>query len=231
MHCHSLAGRKLVGFGMATLDASPKLPRSPLIHPLVVRITHWLNAFAIFCMVASGWRIYNASPIFSFRFPDWLTLGGWLGGALLWHFAAMWLLMLNAFVYLAYGISSGHFRHTLLPISPREIWSDFNAALRFRLVHMLGRYNSVQRAMYVGVIALIILLILSGFAIWKPVQLHWLAALMGDYEGARLVHFFAMSGIVLFIIVHLLLVAIVPRTLKPMITGRAGSAHGNTHHG
>ena len=92
------------------------------VHPLIVRITHWINAFAVLVMVASGWKIYNASPLFeSFSFPEGLTLGGWLAGALQWHFAAMWLLALNGLVYVVYGIESGHFRRKLLPISPRAV--------------------------------------------------------------------------------------------------------------
>ena len=78
------------------------------VHPLVVRITHWINVLAVLMMVTSGWRIYNASPLFDFRFPTELTLGGWLAGALQWHFAAMWLLAINGLVYVVYGIVSGH---------------------------------------------------------------------------------------------------------------------------
>jgi thiosulfate reductase cytochrome b subunit len=208
---------------MAGPDTSPALQPTTIIHPLIVRVTHWINALAIICMIMSGLRIYNASPLFDFRFPDWMTLGGWLAGALAWHFAAMWLLMLNGLIYLVYGFASGHFRHALLPLYPRDILRDVGAALRFRLSHVLGRYNAVQRIMYAGVIVLIILIVLSGFVMWKPVQLHWFGWLLGDYEGARLIHFFAMAGIVLFIFVHLVLVMIVPSTLKPMITGRAPS--------
>ena len=104
-----------------------------VIHPLIVRLTHWINAFAIIIMIASGWKIYDASPIFPFMFPHWMTLGGWLGGALGWHFAAMWLLVGNGLVYLSFGFASGHFRHDFLPLSPAAIWRDFRAALTFRL--------------------------------------------------------------------------------------------------
>jgi len=85
---------------------------------LVVRVTHWINVVAVLLMIASGWRIYNADPIFDFSFPDELTLGGWLAGALQWHFAAMWLLVLNGLVYVCYGIISGHFRRKLLRSRP-----------------------------------------------------------------------------------------------------------------
>jgi thiosulfate reductase cytochrome b subunit len=192
------------------------------VHPLVVRITHWINALAVLVMVASGWRIYNASPLFeSFAFPDALTLGGWLAGALQWHFAAMWLLALNGIIYLFYGIVSGHFRRKLLPISPRAVIQDISQALRGRLAHEdLSVYNAAQRAAYLALIVSFIVLILSGLAIWKPVQLQELAALMGGYEGARLLHFFAMSLVVFIVVVHVVMVALVPRTFPTMITGR-----------
>jgi thiosulfate reductase cytochrome b subunit len=176
-------------------------------------------------MVASGWQIYNASPLFAFTFPDGLTLGGWLAGALQWHFAAMWLLALNGLVYLAYGFASGHFRRKLLPITPKAVLHDVREALRGRLAHEdLSVYNAAQRAAYVALIVALIVLVLSGLAIWKPVQLYWLARLMGDYEGARLLHFFAMAGVVLIAIVHVVMVVLVPRTLPTMITGRTRRA-------
>jgi thiosulfate reductase cytochrome b subunit len=190
-------------------------------HPLAVRITHWTNAAAMTVTIASGWQIYNASPLFPFAFPSWLTLGHWLGGALAWHFAAMWLLAVNFAIYLAYGLASGHIRRRLFPLRPREIWHDVNLALRFRLPHSVARYNAVQRLLYVLAGCGIALAIASGLAIWKPVQLHEMTFAFGGYEIARRIHFLAMSGIVAFIVVHLALVAIVPRTLRPMITGRA----------
>jgi thiosulfate reductase cytochrome b subunit len=191
------------------------------IHPLVVRITHWVNVLAVFLMLTSGWQIYNASPLFGFMFPPELTLGGWLAGALQWHFAAMWLFALNGLVYLAYGVVSGHFRRKLLPLSPRAVLSDVGAAFRGRLSHAdLSVYNAAQRAAYLALIFLLAVLVASGLAIWKPVQLYWLASLMGDYEGARLLHFFAMAGVVLIVVVHVVMVILVPRTFPAMITGR-----------
>jgi thiosulfate reductase cytochrome b subunit len=191
------------------------------IHPLPVRIAHWVNALAILMMVASGWRIYNASPLFEFAFPRGLTLGGWLAGALQWHFAAMWLLAANGLIYLAYGIGSGHLWRKLLPISPKALVRDLLDALRGRLSHAdLSVYNAAQRAAYLGAILLVTGLVLSGLAIWKPVQLYWLAAPMGDYEGARLLHFFCMAGLVSFVVVHVAMVILVPKTFLTMITGR-----------
>jgi thiosulfate reductase cytochrome b subunit len=196
-----------------------------LVHPLPVRITHWVNVLAVLVMIGSGWQIYNASPLFGFTFPDAVTLGGWLAGGIQWHFAAMWLLALNGLVYVAYGILSGHFRRKLLPISPRAVLHDVGEALRGRLAHEdLAVYNAAQRAAYLALIACLALLVASGLAIWKPVQLHWLALAFGDYEGARYVHFFAMSAVALIALVHVAMVILVPRTFPTMFTGRARRA-------
>jgi thiosulfate reductase cytochrome b subunit len=195
------------------------------VHPLVVRVTHWINVLAVLIMVTSGWQIYNASPLFSFSFPAALTLGGWLAGALQWHFAAMWLLALNGLIYVLYGVFSGHFRRKLLPISPRGLLRDVTQALRGRLAHEdLSVYNAAQRAAYLALILMLVVLVASGLAIWKPVQLYWLASVMGDYEGARLLHFFAMAAVTCIVIVHVVMVALVPRTFPTMVTGRAKAA-------
>lgn len=192
------------------------------VHPLLVRITHWINALAILMMMLSGWRIYNASPLFGFRVPNDWTLGGWLAGALQWHFAALWLLVINGVVYFTYGVLSGHFRRKLFPVTPRAIWHDIGQAVRGRLAHDdLRIYNAAQRAAYLGALVLGSILVLSGLAIWKPVQFQELAALLGGYEGARYVHFFAMAALLLFVVVHVVMVALVPRTLPSMLSGRA----------
>jgi thiosulfate reductase cytochrome b subunit len=191
------------------------------IHPLIVRVTHWVNALAILIMVMSGWRIYNASPLFDFVFPPSITLGGWLAGALLWHFAAMWVLAINGLVYVALGLATGRFRRKLLPITPGGVLADTRAALAFKLSHDdLSKYNSVQRLLYAGIILVAVLIVLSGLAIWKPIQLQWLTAVFGGYDAARYVHFFCMAAIVGFLVIHVLLALIVPKSLRAMVTGR-----------
>lgn len=195
------------------------MPRKMLLHPLAVRIAHWINALAIGAMLMSGWAIYNASPIFGFRFPVWATLGGWLGGAIAWHFAAMWLVVVNGLFYLIYGVTSGHFRRHFLPLRARDVVSDAYQAMRFRLPHQPGIYNAVQKLLYWGVMLLGVIVVLSGLSIWKPVQLELLSDLFGGFDFSRKVHFAAMAGIAAFVVVHLLLVAIVPKTLLPMVTG------------
>lgn len=191
------------------------------IHPAWVRVTHWINALAMVVMIGSGWRIYNASPLFPFAFPYEITLGQGLAGALLWHFAAMWLLVANGIVYVTLGVLSGRFRRKLLPIRPREVASDLVAALRGRLSHKdLSAYNAVQKLLYSGVIAAGVVIILSGMAIWKPVQFQELTALFGGYDAARYVHFGAMAAIVGFLAVHIALALLVPKSLRAMIRGR-----------
>jgi thiosulfate reductase cytochrome b subunit len=191
------------------------------VQPAWVRAMHWTNAFAMVLMIMSGWQIYNASPLFGFSFSRSITLGDWLGGALLWHFAAMWLLMVNGLIYLITGFATGRFAKKLLPITPAGVISDVKAALTFKLAHDdLTRYNSVQKLLYAGIILVGIVIVLSGLSIWKPVQLYWLSALFGGYDIARYVHFICMSLIVAFIVVHVALALLVPKSLRAMIIGR-----------
>lgn len=189
------------------------------VHPWPVRLTHWINLFAMVCMFMSGWEIYNASPLFGFRFPPQITLGGWLGGAIGWHLAVMWLLACNTLCYVLWSLFSGHLRRDLLPLGLGALRRDIWQAVTLRLKHRHGHYNAIQKLMYLGVLLLGLLLVLSGLAIWKPVQLQGLVSLFGGFDIARYVHFFAMSGIGLFVVIHLLMVIIVPRTLWAMITG------------
>lgn len=192
-----------------------------LIHPLIVRVCHWLNVLAVLMMITSGWAIYNASPLFNWTFPDGITLGGWLAGGLQWHFAAMWLFAINGLVYLVYGIASGHFRRKLLPITPRAIFHDIREALRGKLAHEdLSVYNAAQRAAYLALIFFLILMIATGLVMWKPVQFYWYGQYMGDYEGARYLHFFSMAAIAFIVFVHVVMVVLVPRTFPTMFTGR-----------
>ena len=192
-----------------------------LVHPRWLRLTHWLNVVAVLIMVTSGWRIYNASPLFGFSFPASATLGGWLGGALQWHFAGMWLLAANGLLYLWINILSGRLRRKFFPLGPRGLLNDVKAALRGKLAHDdLRHYNQVQKLAYLFAIVDITVLVLSGLVLWKSVQFGLLRDLLGGYESARLIHFFAMALLISFVVVHVAMVALVPRTLRAMITGR-----------
>ena len=192
-----------------------------VIQPAWVRAMHWANAVAIVVMITSGWQIYNASPLFKFSFSSSITLGGWLGGGLLWHFAAMWLLMVNGLLYLVTGLATGRFRRKLLPITPSGVIADTKAALTFKLSHGdLSKYNNVQKLLYAGIIVVGIVIVLSGLSIWKPVQLQYLTALFGGYDVARYVHFICMASIVAFLVIHVALALLVPKSLRAMIIGR-----------
>ncbi|WP_433740153.1 cytochrome b/b6 domain-containing protein [Pseudomonas putida] len=204
---------------MSQSTASPKAS-----HPRWLRLTHWLNALVVLVMVTSGWRIYNASPLYDFSFSNSITLGGWLGGALQWHFAAMWLLAFNGLVYLAFNLFSGRLKRRFFPVSPKGVLHDLWAALRGKLGHAdLSHYNQVQRFAYLFVMVDIALLVISGLVLWKSVQFPLLRELLGGYDTARHVHFIAMSLLVAFVVVHLVMVALVPKTLLAMIVGRKES--------
>lgn len=205
----------------ATGRAAATPPARP-IHPLWVRASRWLNALAAILMVLSGWRIYDASPIYPpFTFPHGITIGGWLGGALQWHFAAMWLLVFNGLFYLTMSIATGRLARKMLPVTPASIWRDVRAALGGRLSHAdLSVYNAVQRAAYLTAIVDLVVLVLSGLTIWKSVQFPLLRELFGGYDNARVVHFWAMSLLVAFVVVHVAMALLVPRSLLAMLRGR-----------
>jgi thiosulfate reductase cytochrome b subunit len=214
-------------------DVIPAAAARRRLHPLPLRVMHWINAVAMIILIGSGWKIYGDEVLFGWlRFPDWMTIGGdWQvsirlhgnggnSGALLWHFFAMWILVLNGLAYLAYGFVTGRFRRKLTPIRPRDVVRDISEALHFRLSHAdITHYNAVQKVLYVGILAVGAVQVLSGLAIWKPVQFQELTALFYDFQGARLAHFLGMAAIVLFLVVHVTLALLVPRTLLAMITG------------
>ena len=205
-----------------------------VLHPLIVRITHWAWALGVIILIGSGLRIYNQEPLFEFiSFPIWMTLGGsieatnrlhndvGLAAALLWHFAAMWLLFASLPVFIIYGFVSGHFRWKYLPITPQEVLSNIGDFFHGRLGHDIGARNAVQKLLYTFALIAMTAMVASGLVLWKPVQFQWLGLIMGQYEGARYVHFFGMTGLALFFIVHIALTLLVPKVLPPMITGRA----------
>ncbi len=201
-------------------DAGTRRDR-PLIHPRWVRITHWINAVAMFIMIGSGWKIYNDEVIFGWlHFPEFLTIGKWAQHGLQWHFLGMWLIVFNGLAYLIYGFATGRFRRMLLPVQPAEVLANVRDALRLKLAHDdATKYNAVQKLLYIGVICAGILIVISGLAIWKPVQFSELLSLFGSFQNARLVHFLCMTAIFFFILVHVALALLVPKTLVAMVTG------------
>ena len=207
------------------------------VHSRFVRITHWINAIAIIVMIGSGWRIYDNVPIFSWlTFPEWATLGGdpeityklnkdvGFSNALLWHFAAMWVFFINGLIALGYGLYTKRLQMKWLPVSLPELIHDIREALSFHLAHEdITVYNAVQKLLYIGVVAAAILMVITGLAIWKPVQFQTLTWLFYDFQGARLVHFLGMTAIALFLLVHVVLALLVPKTIAAMTKGSISS--------
>ncbi len=203
--------------------------------PLIIRLSHWINIPLIVIMAGSGLQILAAYPSFGQRGalykwypfqgdapPSWLRFGGWLAGARHWHFAIAWFLVLNGVIYLAYAIATGEWRRRVF--LPRR---DATNAFRMFTYYLRLRktpppedfYNGLQRLAYTSAILFAIVIVLSGLAIYKPIQLYWLAALFGGYDGARVVHFACLVLLTLFALNHIVLVALHPRTLVAMVTG------------
>jgi thiosulfate reductase cytochrome b subunit len=182
---------------------------------------HWVNAVTMIVMIGSGWKIYNDEVIFGWlHFPDAVTIGRWAQHGLQWHFFGMWILAINGLAYFTYCIVTGRFRRMLFPIRWRELVATIKDALRLHLSHDdPTKYNTVQKLLYVGVLAAGVLIVISGLAIWKPIQFSELLALFGSFQNARLVHFLCMTAIVGFMVVHITLALLVPHTLVAMVTG------------
>ena len=203
--------------------------------PLTIRLAHWINIPLILIMAGSGLQILVAYPYFGPRGalyhwypfqgdapPRWLRYGGWLAGARHWHFAIAWFLVINGLIYLAYQVVTGEWlRRVFLP------GRDALGASQMFIYYLRIRpnpppedfYNGLQRLAYTSAILFGIVIVLSGLAIYKPTQLHWLTAMFGGYDGARVVHFGCLILLAGFTLNHIVLVALHPRTLVAMITG------------
>ncbi len=205
---------------MPTADAAPDARRKRL-HPLPIRIMHWINAVTMLVMITSGWGIYDDDVIIrGFHFSSFFRLGDWAAWSLNWHFAGMWFLVLNGLAYVVYGIVTGRLRERLLPIRIADIKQTIVETLHFKIAHEdITIYNAVQKLLYIVVILAGISQVVTGLAIWKPVQFSGLVSLLGGFQSARVLHFTGMAIIVGFLIVHVALALLVPRTLLAMIAG------------
>jgi thiosulfate reductase cytochrome b subunit len=205
---------------------SPLTQASPMsigrrLHPWPLRIMHWVNAVVMLIMITSGWGIYDDDVIIrGFQFSSFWRLGDWAAWSLNWHFAGMWFLVINGLIYLTYGFASGRFREKLLPIRPAEIVQTVADTLRFKIAHEdITVYNAVQKLLYIIVILAGIAQVITGLAIWKPVQFSGLVSLLGGFQTARVLHFVGMAVIVGFLVVHVALALLVPKTLWAMVAG------------
>jgi Ni/Fe-hydrogenase b-type cytochrome subunit len=199
-------------------EEEPGLVRAAYEHPLPIRITHWVNAISLFVMVTSGLRIFRAFPSFGPKIPEnilldipkSLTLGGWLGGALQWHFTFMWIFAVSGLVYVAYQVGSGHYRTMLF--TPRDIAGVWPMARHYFFFGpkppATGQYNPLQKLAYTSTIAFGVLSLLTGIVLFKPAQFSWLAFLFGGFHLTRLWHFAAMCGFLAFIPGHLIMVVL-----------------------
>ncbi len=196
-------------------------PAGRRLHPGVIRIMHWLNAAAMLVMITSGWGIYDDDVIIKgLHVPPFLRLGDWAAPSLNWHFAGMWLLVLNGVAYLGYGLLTGRLRERLLPIRLGDLLRTVKDTLHLRIAHEdITTYNAVQKVLYIVAMLAAISQVVTGLAIWKPVQFSTLVALLGGFQSARIVHFAGMSVLVGFLLVHVALSFLVPSTLWAMLTG------------
>lgn len=225
--------------GPAPHDGAARTPSGPVRrqkrHHWVIRVTHWLNVVALGLMITSGLRIFNAYPAFARKgesfccypfegtpIPAWLTFGGWLAGARNWHFAAMWLLFANGIVYLSFIYLHGEWRD-LVPRrgDPRDMWEMIKFYTFARRDHPhQGKHNALQKATYFSLPIFGALAVLTGLAIWKPVQLAPLTNALGGYVWVRYWHFLVMVVLVLLSVAHVVMVfAVDPYSLRSMITG------------
>ena len=214
----SMEGQGTDGQGADLLDRAPRRGR---LHPVAVRLMHWTNALAMILMIGSGWGIYDDDVIIhGLHFSETLRIGGWAAESLLWHFAAMWLLVFNGLAYLTYGVVTGRLRERLLPIRWRDVVKTVRDALHLRVAHEdLTTYNAVQKLLYIVAILAGVSQVVTGLAIWKPVQFSWLIDLLGGFQTARIIHFAGMSILVGFLVIHVALSLLVPSTLWAMLTG------------
>ena len=191
------------------------------MHPLPLRIMHWINAVTIFIMIGSGWKIYDDDVIFPILvFPDSLTIGRWAQHGLQWHFFGMWVFLCNGIAYLSYGIYTGRYRRMLLPIRLSDLIKTVTDSLHFKLAHDdETQYNAVQKLLYIGVMLCGIAIAISGLGLWKPIQFAPLVSLLGGFQTTRLIHFFCMTAIFGFVLVHVLLAILVPKTIVAMVGG------------
>lgn len=205
---------------MADSNPTPLPPPRPLYeHPWAVRFSHWANAVTVTVLTMSGLQIFSAFPSFGPKIPQEnlieampgaLALGGWLGGALQWHFTFMWIFAGSGLLYVVSQIVSGHYRTVLF--TPRDVRGVWPMARHYFLFGpkppSTGQYNPLQKLAYTSTLGFGAVSVLTGLVMYKPIQFSAVAWLVGGYDGARLIHFLAMCGTLAFIPGHLVMVAL-----------------------
>lgn len=203
------------------------------LHPVPIRIMHWLNAVMMLIMITSGWGIYDDDVIIpGLHFSGFWRLGEWAAWSLNWHLAGMWFFGINGLVYLTYGFATGRLRERLLPIRPRDVLRTVIDTLHLKIAHEdLTVYNAVQKLLYIVAILAAALQAVTGLAIWKPVQFAPLVYLLGGFQTARDLHFAGMVILVGFMIVHVALALLVPKTIWAMLAGGPSLAQQGSQQG
>lgn len=203
---------------IVTAEIKGKTVTTAYEHPRVARFAHWLNAISLFVLIASGLRIFRAFPSFGtkvpqhvlVKVPESVTLGGWLGGALQWHFTFMWIFVATGLLYILYQFFSGNYKQVMF--MPRDVRGVWPMARHYFLFgpkpEIKEAYNPLQKLAYTSSILLGVLATLSGIVLYKPVQFWWLAFVLGGFHMTRIWHFVAMCGFLAFIPGHLVMVAV-----------------------
>jgi Ni/Fe-hydrogenase b-type cytochrome subunit len=192
--------------------------RAAYEHPYIVRVTHWLTAVSLFVLIGSGLQIFMAFPSFGpkipqenfIEIPEAFRIGGWLAGALMWHFTFMWIFVATGVAYLIYQFASGRYRMVLF--TPRDLPGVWPMVKHYALWRpeppAIAPYNPLQKLAYTATILLGIASVATGLALFNPVQFSWLTWLMGGHSRARVWHFLAMCGFLAFIPGHLVMVVL-----------------------
>jgi|SRR5580704_9428334 Ni/Fe-hydrogenase b-type cytochrome subunit len=213
-----ISAAKIITSKIGAAKASATEVRAAYEHPIAIRVTHWVNAVCVFVLVTSGLRIFRAFPSFGPKIPEQdlidipkaITLGGWLGGALQWHFTFMWLFAASGAVYLSYQLLSGHYRTVLF--TPKDIPGVWPMVRHYFLFGpkppVTGQYNPLQKLAYTSTVGFGILSFLTGLVLYKPAQYSLLAFLFGGFHLTRVWHFVSMCGFVAFVPGHLIMVAL-----------------------
>lgn len=185
---------------MVSPAISQKSPRQPS-QAILAKTFHWINIITLMLMLTSGLQIYNANPVFGGRggwhIPDLFIFGGWLAGGRHWHFAIMWIYSLNLLWYGFYILISRRWKHRF--VSDKDIKALKNSQNQKR------KNYAWHRIVYSAIIPILLLSILTGLGMYKPVQFNWIVDIFGSWQALRIVHFITVPIVLIFSLIHSLL--------------------------